>query len=330
MDVRQKTQRPRRTREGAGRSGSISPRSDGQSERVTGVESPLKTPLDALYASFDHPESALDPIQIVRRYERLDDREIVAFIAAGLAFGRVASVMASIEAVCAVLGERPAAFVRTFDPVRDGAALLPIGHRWIRGRDLVALLWVLRTILERHGSIEASFAAGLPDDAVDLRDAIECWSTSVRSIDLSPAYGPVVPAAPGVWYFFARPSTGSACKRLNLFLRWMVRRDGIDPGGWTRVSASQLLVPLDTHTIRLGRCLRLTRRVSPGWQMASEITSGLRRLDAADPVRYDFALCHLGMMGACGWQTSRGSRQCPLREVCRPGRPARKPAPHRL
>ena len=121
-----------------------------------------------------------------------------------------------------------------------------------------------------------------------------------------------------VHYFFVRPSTGAACKRLNLFLRWMVRRDGVDPGGWTAVGAGQLIVPLDTHTIRIGRCLRLTRRQSPGWKMAVEITDALRAIDPDDPVRYDFSLCHLSMMGACGYGTRRGSAQCPLREHCRP------------
>lgn len=285
--------------------------------------------LDALYASFDHPESALDPIQIVRRYPDVADREIVAFIASGLAFGRVASVMASVEAVCAELGPHPAAFICSFDPARDGRGLGTIGHRWIRGRDLVALAWILRTLVERHGSIEASLAAHLRPAGASLADAFEGWSAEARRIDLSPVYGSRVPRAPGVWYFFARPSTGSACKRLNLFVRWMVRRDAVDPGGWTAIAPSQLIVPLDTHTIRLGRCLRLTRRTSPGWKMAAEITDGLRRLDPLDPVRYDFALCHLGMMGGCGWETKRGSANCPLRAVCRPRRLARRPVRNR-
>lgn len=284
----------------------------------------LNDSLDRLYASFDHPESALDPIQIVRRYQAVDDREIVGFIAAGLAFGRVASVMASVEAVCAVMGARPAAFVRAFDPARDGGALLPIVHRWIRGRDLVALLWILRQLLERHGSIEHAVSAGLSASDADVGPALERLAAEVRAIDLAAAYGTPVPPSPGVYYFFSKPSTGGACKRLNLFLRWMVRRDGIDPGGWTAVGRSQLIVPLDTHTIRVGKCLRFTRRASPGWKMAADITAALRRVDADDPVKYDFALCHLSMMGSCGYRTKLGSSQCPLREVCRPGRPPAK------
>jgi uncharacterized protein (TIGR02757 family) len=137
--------------------------------------------------------------------------------------------------------------------------------------------------------------------------------------DLKPVYGRI-PQRPGVCYFFPRPSAGSACKRLNLFLRWMVRKDAIDMGVWTNVSPSRLIVPLDTHVIRLGRCLRLTKYASPGWKMAAEITASLRELDPRDPVRYDFSLCHIGMMKACGYQTAQRDSQCPLRGVCRPGR----------
>lgn len=281
-------------------------------------DSALKSSLDALYASFNAPESALDPIQIVRRYRHVEDREVVGFIAAGLAFGRVASVMASVEAVCAVLGDRPGTVVRAFDPDRDGARLRPLVHRWTRGNDLVALIWVLRQMIERHGSIERAFAAGLDREAVDVGPAIERFCGEARGVDLRPAYGRRVPSNPGVCYFFSRPSTGSACKRVNLFLRWMSRTDQVDPGGWTAIRRTQLIVPLDTHTIRIGRCLRLTSRASPGWKMAVEITNALRALDPDDPVRYDFALCHLSMMGACGSGTRRGNRQCPLRGLCRP------------
>ena len=105
----------------------------------------------------------------------------------------------------------------------------------------------------------------------------------------------------------------------------MVRQDAIDPGGWTSVPARQLVVPLDTHTIRVGKCLRLTRRASPGWKMASEITAALRAFDPDDPVRYDFALCHLSMMGACGYGTKRGDSQCPLRGHCRPASRVHRP-----
>jgi len=288
----------------------------------------MKAALDSLYASFNYPESALDPIQIVRRYPALDDREVVAFIAAGLAFGRVASVMVSIEAVCAALGPHPAAFVRQFDPDRDGADLRRLVHRWTRGNDFVGLVWIVRELIARDGSLERSFASGLDASAADVEGALEAFSTRARAIDLRSVYGRR-PRTPGAHYFFSRPSTGSACKRLNLFLRWMVRKDEVDPGGWTSIPTRHLVVPLDTHTIRVGKCLRFTRRATPGWKMAAEITAALRAFDPDDPVRYDFALCHLSMMGACGFGTARGCAQCPLREHCHPGRARRIPAAQR-
>ena len=285
-----------------------------QRSRSPGVQ---KSRLDELYASFDHPDSAFDPIQVVRRYERVDDRELIAFIAAGLAFGRVQSVVNSIETVCAVLGPRPADLIRRFDPATHSARLLPIVHRWIRGRDIVALLWILKTMISEAGSLQAYFAKGWRVESADVSDALESFSERARAIDLKPAYGKV-PKAPGVYFFFSRPSSGGACKRLNLFLRWMVRTDGVDPGGWATPHAGQLVIPLDTHTIRTGKCLRLTRRASPGWKMAAEITAALRTLDPADPVRYDFSLCHLSMMGACGYKTKQRDTQCPLKGVCKP------------
>jgi uncharacterized protein (TIGR02757 family) len=277
----------------------------------------VRDALDQLYRAFDAPESAADPIQIVRRYARLDDREVMAFIAAGLAFGRVASVLASIEAMALVLEPRPADAVRAFDPTRDRTTFDHLGHRWTRGRDLAGVVWILSRLIDAYGSLEAAFASGVDAGASDVGPAIEAFAARARAVDLRPVYGRV-PATPGAWYFFSRPSTGSACKRMNLFLRWMVRRDNVDPGGWTRVAPGQLVVPLDTHTIRVGRCLRLTRRVSPGWLMATEITTALRKLDPDDPVRFDFSLCHLSMMGGCGYGTVRRDSQCPLRGHCHP------------
>ena len=273
--------------------------------------------LEDLYRTFDHVNSASDPIHIVRRYAAPEDREIAGFCAAALAFGRVASVLQSIEALLAVMGPHPATFVRTFNPAAQRARIDPLVHRWIRGRDLVALLVILQRMLRESGSIERFFAAGDDPAAPDVGPALDSFSTRALQTDLTAAYGRV-PKRPGVCYFFPRPSAGSACKRLNLFLRWMVRRDAIDLATWTLVSPSRLIIPLDTHVIRLGRCLRLTRYVSPGWKMAAEITRSLRVVDASDPVRYDFSLCHVGMMNACGFGRVQGDRRCPLRGVCRP------------
>jgi len=299
---------------------------------------PLKPTLDRLYADFNFPDSATDPIQIVRRYERPDDREIVAFCAASLAFGRVASVIQSIERLVTIMGPRPAEYVRRFDPPRDAVAFTGLVHRWTRERDLVALLWILKQILDRSGSVEGFFLEGYDEAAGDIEAALDSFSTRAMALDLTAVYGRARKASkryPGVAYFFPRPSKGSACKRLNLFLRWMVRRDALDLGVWTRVSPARLVVALDTHVVRVGRCLGLTRYTSPGWRMAHDITASLRELDPADPVKYDYALCHLGMMNACGFgreprsATRRGTSpdaQCPLRGWCRPRGHTRAPS----
>jgi len=273
--------------------------------------------LEDLYRTFDHADAASDPVHIVRRYAASDDREVVGFCAAALAFGRVASVLNSIESLLAIMGPRPAAFVRSFDPPRQRTALDPLVHRWIRGRDLVALLLILQRMLREAGTIERFFISGDDPAAPDIGPALEAFSLRALQTDVAPAYGRV-PKRPGVCYFFPRPSAGSACKRLNLFLRWMVRRDAIDLGTWTLLSPSRLIIPLDTHVIRLGRCLRLTRFSTPNWKMAAEITSSLRAMNVEDPVRYDFSLCHVGMMSACGYGRAQGDRQCPLRGICRP------------
>ena len=274
--------------------------------------------LDDLYRSFDHVTSATDPVHIVRRFTSPADREIVGFCAAALAFGRVASMLQSIESLLAVMGPHPAAFVRRFDPAQERLRLEPMVHRWISGRDLIALLIVLQRMLIEAGSIEAFFLQGDVATSPHVGPALDSFSTRALATDLRAAYGRRVPRQRGVAYFFPRPSAGSACKRLNLFLRWMVRRDEIDLGVWSKVSSARLVVPLDTHVIRLGRCLKLTRYTSPGWKMALDITNALRAFDSTDPVRFDFALCHVGMMNACGFQKPQGSSQCPLRGMCYP------------
>ena len=273
--------------------------------------------LERLYDDYNREDSATDPVQIVRRYRDPADIEVVGFCAAALAFGRVASVLNTVGTLARILGDRPVDYVRGFDPSAPHPELRAMVHRWTRGVDLVALLWILRQMLERSGSIEAFFVVDDDPSAVDVSGALDSFSRRALSLDLERAYGRI-PKRPGVGYFFPRPSAGSACKRLNLFLRWMVRRDAIDFGIWTRVPPSRLVVPLDTHVIRLGQCLRLTTYTSPGWKMAASITASLRRIDPVDPVRFDFSLCHIGMMNACGFDRRQGDSQCPLKGICHP------------
>jgi uncharacterized protein (TIGR02757 family) len=288
----------------------------------------LKAALDRVYVEYDrHPDATADPIHFARRYAGAADREVVAFLAAALAFGRVQSVLNTIERLLAVLGPSPAAFVASFDPARDARLFTPLVHRWTRGEDLAALIWILRVLLEQDGSIEQAFLAGYDATAVDVGGALDRFSARAMAVDLRPVYGRSRRRS-GVSYFFPRPSSGSACKRLNLFLRWMVRRDGIDLGIWSGVSPAALVIPLDTHVIRVGQCLGLTAYRSPGWRMAADITASLRRLDPADPVKYDFAICHVGMRYGCGVRCGRSEVSCPLRAVCH-AQPRTPPASRR-
>src|SRR5438477_8593361 len=179
--------------------------------------------LDQLYTSFNYVDSATDPIQIVRRFDRADDREVVGFCAAALAFGRVASVLQSIERVLAVMGEHPARYVRTFDPRRDASRFQHIVHRWIGPSDIVALIWLMKQMTDEAETIEGFFAAGHDRQTEDVGPALDSFSRRALSLDMAAAYGRT-PQRAGVGYFFPRPSAGSACKPLNLFLRWMVRR----------------------------------------------------------------------------------------------------------
>jgi uncharacterized protein (TIGR02757 family) len=277
----------------------------------------LRQRLESLYFDYNRVDSASDPVHKVRPFRDPADREIAGFCAGALAFGRVASVLNSIDTLFGIIGPRPARFVRAFEPEKASRGMRAMVHRWIRGDDLVALIWILRQMLERSGSIEQFFLDGLRDEHEDVGPALDRFSTGALALDVRRAYGRM-PRRPGVCYFFPRPSAGSACKRLNLFLRWMSRSDEVDLGVWTRLPSAKLIVPLDTHVIRLGRCLRLTKYASPGWRMAADITASLRKLNPDDPVRFDFSLCHVGMMNACGYGRKQGDSQCPLRGLCHP------------
>ena len=287
------------------------------SKRSAQQKESLRPALDRLYSEFNVAQSVADPVWMVRRCQRADDREVVAFIAAALAFGRVQSVLNSIEGMLAVMGPSPASFVRNFDPSTDRGAFTHLVHRWTNGADFAALVWIIHQMIEKSGSIEGFFAEGLAADAIDVGEALQSFSTRALALDVSAVYGRRKPK-PGVAYFFSRPSSGGACKRLNLFLRWMVRHDQVDLGVWKQVRPGQLIVPLDTHVIRVGRCLRLTTLKSPGWRMAADITASLRALDPIDPIKFDFSICHLGMMSACGFGKKFGDARCPLKGACQP------------
>lgn len=262
----------------------------------------------------------MDPVQFVHRYDDAADREIAGFIASALAYGNVRSVLASVESALAKLGPRPSEFVVRFDPAADDGPFSGFRHRWNNARDLTVLIWILGRLVESFGSLEAVLARTPPgrDDSMAAR--LDGFSETALAFGHERFYSRRdLDRRRGVRYFFPRTSDGSACKRLNLFLRWMARpADGVDCGVWTRIRPSALIIPLDTHVARISRYIGLTEFSTPGWAMAVDVTRALRTLDPVDPLRYDFALCHLGIARHCPRKRDPVKcRACPIRPVCR-------------
>jgi uncharacterized protein (TIGR02757 family) len=257
----------------------------------------LRARLEELYRQYDHRFVTPDPLEFVRAQATDADREVVGVVASGLAFGTVVQIKRSIAAVLAVLGPRPAEAVAALEPLEAAARLRGFRHRWVDGRDVACLLYLTRQMRASHGTVEAFFAEGLSPDHADVGPALASYSARALALAHGGLYrGRALPADAGVRYFFPSPGAGSACKRLNLYLRWMTRRDGVDLGVWKRPHPSQLVLPLDAHTYAIARRIRLTRYRSPGWAMALDVTRRLRKLDPADPVKYDFALHRMGLL----------------------------------
>ena len=257
----------------------------------------LRRRLDELYRQYDHRFVSPDPLELVRSQSGDADREVAGLVASGLAFGAVAQIKRSISTVLEALGPRPAEAVARLDPRAAALRLRRFRHRWTSGRDVACLLYFVRQMRESHGSVESFFAQGLSPGDADVGPALASFSARALALDHGGLYrGRRLPESAGVRYFFPSPEKGSACKRLNLYLRWMARRDGVDLGVWRRPDPSQLVLPLDAHTFAIARRIRLTRYRSPGWAMALDVTRRLRKLDPADPVKYDFAFHRMGLL----------------------------------
>lgn len=251
-----------------------------------------------------------DPIGLVLDYASPADREVAGLLAALLAYGRVDLMRAHTAAVLARLGPHPAERLSSEPPSMRG-----LSYRFHRGTDLDALLGGIGALLARHGSLACAFARHWEPQR-ELRPALAGFVGELRT-----AAGT---AGPGLKFLLADPAGGGACKRWHLYLRWMVRSGPGDPdlGVWDGViPRSALLMPLDTHVVRVGGRIGLTTRRTANWAMAEDLTSALRRICPEDPVRYDFPLCHLGMSGGCPPRLTRQDcARCPLRAVCPTGR----------
>jgi uncharacterized protein (TIGR02757 family) len=273
----------------------------------------LKPRFDALAAGFGIEHLAPDPLEVVREFADPRDVEIVGFLAAGLAFGSARGAVAGVRALLARMPSTPAESAVAWDHRRDRGRLDGWRHRWLGPDEASLALAVLGRVLREHCSVEAFFAAGDPGPGAD-GDTIGAALSSfaARGLALAPPHG-----SRHLRYFFAGPAGGGASKRLCLYLRWMCRDDGLDLGAWTCVAPSRLVVPLDTHVARIARYVGLLRRRSADWKAALEVTAELRRMDATDPVKYDYALCRLGILGTCPRKRERRKCDgCPLFDVC--------------
>jgi uncharacterized protein (TIGR02757 family) len=252
--------------------------------------------MDDLYRHYDHRFVDPDPLEFVRRQTSAADREVVGLIASSLAYGNVRQIKRSIGLVLEAIGDGAAAAIDRLEPRTIARRLSRFKHRFNDGRDVACLLFFIRQMRAQHGSVEEFFRAGHDAREADIGPALISFTARTLALDHGGLYGRgALPAAAGVRFFFPSPASGSACKRLNLYLRWMVRREGVDLGVWRGVDPAGLVIPLDAHVLAIARRVRLTRYRSPGWPMAMDITRRLRALDPADPVKYDFAFHRMGL-----------------------------------
>lgn len=264
---------------------------------------------------------AADPIAFPRRFADPLDAEIAGWLASALAYGRVPLFQAALERILAAMGNQPRRYVEEFDAARDIAAFSRLYYRLNSGADIACFIYIIQQIVRKHGSIGRCFASHFRPEHQDVGPALEGFVREINAVDVSPVYGKNVRTS-GLAQFFTLPSKGSACKRLNLYLRWMIRpADGVDLNVWTGIPASKLVVPVDTHVLRISRYLGLTRRRTSSWATALALTRVFKRIDPSDPLKFDFYICHHGISGGCPLEPSAEKcRACPLSGRCSRGR----------
>lgn len=225
-----------------------------------------------------------DPVGFLYAFDDLQDREVVGMVAASLAYGRVRQILASVGRVLETLGGSPSDYVRNAEPAEIRRSLASFKHRFTTGDEVAALLSAAGEMQRSSGSLGDHFARLVGERDQTIVPALKRFVQDLRAGGTGdmPSVLPV-------------PERGSACKRLHLFLRWMVRSDDVDPGGWDTVSPAKLVVPLDTHMHRIARALGLTSRAQADLATALEVTAALREFCPEDPVKYDFAITRLGI-----------------------------------
>lgn len=244
-----------------------------------------KDSLEKLYTfyncrEFIHP----DPLEFVLQYDDPLDREVVGMVASSLAYGRVRQILKSVSQVLSRMGESPSRFILEGSLGGIQKVFGDFRHRFTDGSQLAALLYGMKRLINRYGSLESCFCGYGKCKEVNVLPALTAFVDELNT-----------EAADDMRMLVPSPRAGSACKRLNLFLRWMVRSDNVDPGGWNGVGAHRLIVPLDTHMHRIGIEGGLTCRKQADMLTALEITRAFREIAPEDPVRYDFSLTRLGI-----------------------------------
>lgn len=275
-------------------------------------ESAVKAALDAVRARCDTElRKRNDPVEYVHRYDDPHDRELVALMASALAFGNVKALRAKIEDALSRIG--PGVATAAEDRAALTAKLRGWKHRLFVASDLAGLLAGARCVQKQHGSLGEALRHLLAEKG-DIRSALAAWTGVIR--EAGGLDRPTKRRGPA--HILSDPSKGSAAKRVLLLLRWMVRpKDGVDLGLWP-ISPSVLIIPVDTHIHKLSRNLGFTRRRDVSFRTAVEITHHLRRFDPDDPVKYDFSLCHMGMLQRCpSRRDSARCEGCGVKEVCR-------------
>lgn len=245
-----------------------------------------KKTLENLYLTYNKREFVHpDPLESLYNYSDLTDREIVGIIASSLAYGRAEQIIRSVSRVLDQMGPSPLRFLEQASKRSLKCTFSGFKHRFTTGDELASMLFGIKQVIERYGSLQKPFLQGLTDADETTIPALTMLAKQLRD-NSNGQYNSLLPS----------PTKGSALKRFNLFLRWMVRKDDVDPGGWTDVPASKLIVPLDTHMHQISLALGLTQRKQADMKTAMEITQAFKKIAPKDPVRYDFALTRFGIL----------------------------------
>ncbi len=275
----------------------------------------MKSSLEALISRYETETAlALDPIAVPLRFTDPMDREVAAFVAAHLAYGKVAPMLRAIEKVLAPLGTMPAEFLRRREEQAIRTEIEEALRGWVwrfhTSQDMVQWLLAWKRLDAESG---AGLEIHLLPRAGESADAALSRLVQRLRGELPQTYG--------LRFNLPDPLEGASCKRWRMFLRWMVRESWPDFGLWTRYPKDQLVIPVDTHVARIARYIGLTKRATVDGAMAAEITASLKKRDRLDPLKYDFAISHLGILGDCpGVRALPDCKPCPLVGVCRAGK----------